>query len=565
MKTILLLMLGSICFVSGQTFPIYHMEANRISMPFDNYGTVAAVYSDGALTYDQYDSLDVLYSGGFIIGGKNGGRAWVNGNFASARGLDGFRPGRVSDAPEDTLSGLYRLKSSDAAFSESWEMYKQAVDRGALFYDGDNDGLYNPVDKNGNGVWDTNEDRPDLIGDITLWCVYNDGVPREERHPDVSGQPEGVEIRQTIFAWSMPDENALANVFFIRYRLINSGLFDDVLDSVYFSPAIDPDICSYQSNYAAYDADNQAGYGYASLCDGADYGACVYIDVLSTGQEYIPGVTYVDNNSNNIFDEGDSALNSAEIMRGPHLGVESVQGARPVPLNAFRPWGKYYDQPRDSAEIRRYLVGGLDENGETIDPCTYWLGNGDELENCAELNPMFLYTGDPLSGSGWLLEYSDDIRLSFSSGPFRLEKGNPVEITIAYIFASSSSTPLQAIEQARNYDAKIQNFYDSNFTDIPSNININESNKLAHFRLQQNYPNPFNPSTTIVYELPRREQVKIEIFDSAGRRVATLFDAPQNPGRHELSFNAAHLASGVYYYRLRAGQFVQTKKMLLIK
>ncbi len=83
--------------------------------------------------------------------------------------------------------------------------------------------------------------------------------------------------------------------------------------------------------------------------------------------------------------------------------------------------------------------------------------------------------------------------------------------------------------------------------------------------LHQNYPNPFNPSTTIVYELPRRAQVKIEIFDSSGRRVATLFDAPQNPGRHELNFNATHLASGVYYYRLKAGQFMQTKKMLLVK
>jgi len=96
-------------------------------------------------------------------------------------------------------------------------------------------------------------------------------------------------------------------------------------------------------------------------------------------------------------------------------------------------------------------------------------------------------------------------------------------------------------------------------------IEEEEQTQPSTITLQQNYPNPFNPSTTIVYELPRREQVKIEIFDSAGRKVATLVDTPQNPGRHELSFNAAHLASGVYYYRLKAGQFVQTEKMLLIK
>ncbi len=101
-------------------------------------------------------------------------------------------------------------------------------------------------------------------------------------------------------------------------------------------------------------------------------------------------------------------------------------------------------------------------------------------------------------------------------------------------------------------------------TDGPSGLDSDEQT-AGNFHLRQNYPNPFNPSTTIVYELPRREKVNIQIYDSAGRKVATLLDGPQNAGRHELDFKAAHLASGVYYYRLTAGRFVQTRKMLLIK
>ncbi|MCK7523175.1 MAG: hypothetical protein MZV64_38640 [Ignavibacteriales bacterium] len=54
---------------------------------------------------------------------------------------------------------------------------RDAVDLGADYYDGDNDGTYNPTDKNGNGLWDADEDRPDLIGDETVWCVYWDGLP----------------------------------------------------------------------------------------------------------------------------------------------------------------------------------------------------------------------------------------------------------------------------------------------------------------------------------------------------------------------------------------------------
>lgn len=87
----------------------------------------------------------------------------------------------------------------------------------------------------------------------------------------------------------------------------------------------------------------------------------------------------------------------------------------------------------------------------------------------------------------------------------------------------------------------------------------------AEFALQQNYPNPFNPSTVIRYALPAGANVTLEVFTTAGQRVALLYDGPQNAGTHEVTFEARTLASGTYFYRLRAGERVETRKMILLR
>ncbi|HQI42065.1 MAG TPA: T9SS type A sorting domain-containing protein [Ignavibacteriaceae bacterium] len=85
------------------------------------------------------------------------------------------------------------------------------------------------------------------------------------------------------------------------------------------------------------------------------------------------------------------------------------------------------------------------------------------------------------------------------------------------------------------------------------------------FALFQNYPNPFNPTTTIRFALPVESRVKINIYNSLGQLVETLADKDMKSGYHEISFNASRLASGVYFYKLNSGNFVETRKMLLMK
>jgi len=85
------------------------------------------------------------------------------------------------------------------------------------------------------------------------------------------------------------------------------------------------------------------------------------------------------------------------------------------------------------------------------------------------------------------------------------------------------------------------------------------------FNLKQNYPNPFNPRTTIKYELPAADYVELKIHDILGKEVVTLVDGPQIAGKYNVNWDAHAFASGIYYYRLRAGDFIQTRKLVLLK
>jgi len=83
--------------------------------------------------------------------------------------------------------------------------------------------------------------------------------------------------------------------------------------------------------------------------------------------------------------------------------------------------------------------------------------------------------------------------------------------------------------------------------------------------LRNNYPNPFNPVTVIGYEIPSRIHVELKIFDVLGRELSTLVDREQDAGSHEVTYDGRMLSTGIYVYRLKAGYFIQSNKMLLLK
>jgi hypothetical protein len=93
-------------------------------------------------------------------------------------------------------------------------------------------------------------------------------------------------------------------------------------------------------------------------------------------------------------------------------------------------------------------------------------------------------------------------------------------------------------------------------------VNVTAS---LEFTLDQNFPNPFNPNTLIKYSIPKSSQVSLKIFNTLGQEMETLVNEEKQVGTYEVNWNASNLQSGVYFYRLQAGSFVQTRKMILLK
>ena len=106
----------------------------------------------------------------------------------------------------------------------------------------------------------------------------------------------------------------------------------------------------------------------------------------------------------------------------------------------------------------------------------------------------------------------------------------------------------------------------------PGDIKVDETSLVKRengvprdFQLLQNFPNPFNPATTISYILPARSHVTISVFNLLGQQVAEVLNDMREAGNQSVTFSAAGLASGVYFYRLQAGSFVQTRKLVIVK
>lgn len=94
---------------------------------------------------------------------------------------------------------------------------------------------------------------------------------------------------------------------------------------------------------------------------------------------------------------------------------------------------------------------------------------------------------------------------------------------------------------------------------------IEDSELPLQFSLEQNYPNPFNPTTNIRFAVPQREYVELNVYNILGQLVEKIIDKQLNAGSHEVVFNAKNIASGVYFYTLNVGEFVATKKMMILK
>jgi hypothetical protein len=142
------------------------------------------------------------------------------------------------------------------------------------------------------------------------------------------------------------------------------------------------------------------------------------------------------------------------------------------------------------------------------------------------------------------------------------ELSTPLELQLVYDAITSYAT---------TYGQETENLPFLSLNDPPVEFELKKESALTptdvptEYSLYSNYPNPFNPTTNIKFDLPSDGLVQLKVFDILGNEVATLINEQKVAGRYEVNFNASSLASGVYIYKIQAGSFINSKKMILLK
>lgn len=235
-------------------------------------------------------------------------------------------------------------------------------------------GIYNPIDLNNNGFWDPDEDMPDFLGDVTYWCVYNDGMRSLDRR-FATVNPLDIEIKQTIFA---SEKNSyLRNTFFVWYSIVNKGTVNPLLKDVIFTVFADPDIGDYVDDLIGSDTLLQSSFAYNNSTD-LEFGVnppSLFITLLQGP------IIYTGNSTDTAFNKKEKILGEEIFPNYINLKVSSIYNA-------------IYSSPIDDPlinnviEFRNYALGKL-KNGNIVNPCTYAIGRVLGGIDCNKINPFF--------------------------------------------------------------------------------------------------------------------------------------------------------------------------------
>jgi len=237
-----------------------------------------------------------------------------------------------------------------------------------------------------------------------------------------------------------------------------------------------------------------------------------------------------DNSSNNL----------AAVVPSMNLFVAYASDTVGLPFN-WSPIGRLGLVILDSPDNQGMI-------GVTVFPVHYYDLNNDE------------HNWPAISHQGFSMSDISGVNAAcfVASGPSSLKPNESKKFVCAYVFANDSMQLIQKANFARQ-------FYASGLSDSLLTSVREQSHQPSSFSLYQNYPNPSNPSTTISYAIPTRSHVTLSVFNTLGQIVTELVNGEKDAGSYNVTLDATGLASGVYLYRMQAGGFVQTRKLVVMK
>jgi len=370
-----------------------HMDANNLDMVVTNFGSFAydLLTGNAGLTYPKGTARTVVFAAGPWIGAKVEGETRI----ATGQYLQAFVPGPMRDGTFQPDQADFKSYKIERGNTTSPDYLNWPTSQGA------------PLDKDG---------KPLLLGDVTIWSVYNDADP--SRHGAVNTLPLGIEIQQTTFAFNR--SGALGNVIFLRFKVSNKG--ESSLEDVYFSLWSDPDLGDFRDDLAGCDTTLSMGYCYNATNSDAVYGA------------QPPAVGFC-------------------LLRGPAVpasaGVYDTLG-----MSSFISYSNGGDPflPDDYYNYMR----GLHTDGTPIHV----------YDDPGRPTSTYQTSGDPVTGTGWLDSDASDRRMMLSTGPFALSPGRTQEIAVA-ILVGQGSDRLSSVSDLRNAARVAKVAYRSLFPEEP--------------------------------------------------------------------------------------------------
>ena len=280
--------------------------------------------------------------------------------------------------------------------------------------------------------------------------------------------------------------------------------------------------------------------------------------------QFTPHLIYVNTDSTQIdsltlFDDGlhgDSLSNDG--IYGGYIPKQQIENFYSLSVSTVdNQTSKYFNTP----DICRFTTVGpvvLDSISCTKTSTNYlvrtYLINQSSSTTITDVS-LKLICDDP-----WALPISPDVR-NLSNIPPGGIISNAFSFAVYYIdslFPGYFNFKVEVMSDGRTY-------WTDSMQVIITGVEDEVNEIPTEFALRQNYPNPFNPSTKIKYSVPQSSQVQIKVFDVLGKEIETLLNEEKSAGTYELIWNAANLPSGVYFYQLKAGEYINTKKMILIK
>jgi hypothetical protein len=279
-----------------------------------------------------------------------------------------------------------------------------------------------------------------------------------------------------------------------------------------------------------------------------------------------------------------------EIVIGQAVMSMTSESGNPSPDGYIYIYG-----PNSSSSGKKLLAARvLPQNIENFNSWEYWNGTawGNDITSSASITTGISqeFSVTPLQNGKFLLVFQMGISVAFRLGespvgPFGIfhaiyecpevltdpdifvynAKAHPSLSNEEEMLISYNVNTFDFLDHFSNADIYRPRFIYLKFTDSTTSVDQNEFYIPTEFKLNQNFPNPFNPATRISFAVPQKAKVKIEVFNTIGQTVTNITDRYYEAGIHYVDFSANNLPSGVYFYRMESENFLNTKKMILMR